>query len=281
MAQTPPPPPPPPGSAGGGTYFQPRGIGEILSAAFDLYKQHWQSLIQIVAIVVIPLTIVQYVLRDQLTPSNADVVVNQTTGEVTVTNPSDFWGGLIGSLVFALLAFLIWQVLSGAIARAAAGSLVGETITPGDAFSYGFHRLGSILLIGLLVALIVTGGFLLFIVPGIIFAVKLSVSIPALIVENRRGTDAIGRSWNLTTGQFWHVLGTWFLAFVITWIVTGILGALGGSNAVLQGILGAIGSVITMPFLALVTVLIYLDLRVRKEGLSDETLRRELAASRS
>jgi hypothetical protein len=46
-----------------------------------------------------------------------------------------------------------------------------------------------------------------------------------------------------------------------------------------QGILVSIGSIITMPFMALVTVLLYLDLRVRKEGLSDETLRRELAAS--
>lgn len=258
--------------------FQPRGVGDILSAAFDLYKRYWQTFIQIVAIVVVPLTLIQYFLQDQLT-SEANVVVNQTTGQVTITNADTFWTATIGSLVVLLIGVLITQVLTGAISRAAAGSLVGETPTPGDAFSYGFHRLWSIVLIGLLVALIVAGGFILLIIPGIIFAVKLSVSIPALIVENRRGTDAISRSWNLTTGQFWHVLGTWIVAYIIAIIVSGILTALGGDNWFVRGILASIASVITTPFVALVTVLIYLDLRVRKEGLSEEVLRRELSTS--
>jgi hypothetical protein len=279
MAQTPPPPPPPPpGGAAGGTYFQPRGIGDILGAAFDLYKRHWQAFIQIVAIVVIPLTLIQYFLRDQVT-DNTNVVVNQTTGQITVTGGTSFWVGTLGGLLVSLIGVLIWQVLTGAISRAAAGSLVGEVVTPGNAFSYGFNRLWSIILIGILVALIVTGGLILLIIPGIIFAVKLSVSIPALVVENRRGTAAIGRSWNLTTGHFWHVFGTWIIAYIITWIVAGILAAIAGSNWFVQGLLVSIGSIITMPFMALVTVLLYLDLRVRKEGLSDETLRRELTAS--
>jgi hypothetical protein len=279
MAQTPPPPPPPPpGGAAGGTYFQPRGIGEILGAAFDLYKRHWAAFIQIVAIVVVPLTLIQYFLRDQLT-DDTNVVVNQTTGQITVTGGTSFWVGTVGGLLVSLIGVLIWQVLTGAISRAAAGSLVGEVVTPANAFSFGFNRLWSIILIGILVALIVTGGLILLIIPGIIFAVKLSVSIPALVVENRRGTAAIGRSWNLTTGHFWHVFGTWIIAYIITWIVAGILAAIAGSNWLVQGILVSIGSIITMPFMALVTVLLYLDLRVRKEGLSDETLRRELAAS--
>lgn len=279
MAQAPPPPPPPPpGSGGGGAIAQPRGVGDILSAAFDLYKRYWQTFIQIVAIVVVPLTLIQYFLSDQLS-DEANVVVDQTTGQVTITNPNSFWSATIGSLVVALIGVLIMQVLTGAISRAAAGSLIGETPTPSDAFRYGFHRLGSIILIGLLVALIVTGGLILLIIPGIIFGVKVSVSIPALIVENRRGTDAIGRSWNLTTGHFWHVLGTWFVAYIIAFIVTAILTALGGDNWLVRGILASIASVITTPFVALVTVLIYLDLRVRKEALSEEVLRRELTAS--
>ena len=279
MAQAPPPPPPPPpGSGGGGALFQPKGVGDILTASFDLYKRYWQTFIQIVAIVVVPLTLIQYFLQDQLA-DEANLVRDPTTGQVTFTDTGDFWAAVIGSLVFALIGVLITQVLTGAISRAAAGSLVGETPTPGDAFRYGFKRLGSIILIGLLVALIVAGGLFLLIIPGIIFAVKLSVSIPALIVENRRGTDAISRSWNLTTGHFWHVLGTWIVAYIIAAIVSAILTALGGDNWLVRGILASIASVITTPFVALVTVLLYLDLRARKEAFSEEVLRRELGAS--
>ena len=280
MAQTPPPPPPPPlGGPGGGTSFRPRGIGEILSAAFELYKQHWQSFIQIVAIVVIPLTILQYFLQDQL-QTTSSVTVDQTTGAVDVNNGS-FGRSLLLTLVVSLIGVLVTQLLTGAISRAAAGSLVGESLTPGDAFGYAFARLGSILLVSILVGLIVAGGLILLIIPGIIFAVKLAVSIPALVVENRRGTDAIGRSWNLTTGHFWHVLGTYIVAAIIAAIVSGILGAIGGSNWFIRAILASIAAIITTPFTALVLILIYLDLRVRKEGLTDEALRRDLAASRS
>jgi hypothetical protein len=278
MAQTPPPPPPPPPDGlGGSGLFRPRGVGDILSAAFDLYKEHWQALIQIVAVVVIPLTLLQYFLTDQLTSTTTVQGVN---GTVTVSTSSAGKSIVVG-LLLAVIPLLVTQVLTGAITRASAGSLIGETPTPGDAFSYGFSRLGSILLVSILVALIVIGGLILLIIPGIIFAVKLIVAIPALVVENRRGTDAISRSWSLTTGHFWHVLGTWFVAAIIAAIVSGIFTAFGGTNWFVRGILASIGAVITMPFTALVTMLLYMDLRVRKEAFNEETLRRDLAASRN
>lgn len=284
MAQTPPPPPPPPptgapgpGSSGGSGFFRPRGIGDILTAAFEIYKQHWQTLITIVAVVVIPLTFIQYFLGDQLV-TESEVVVNQTTGAITVSG-DDFGSNLLALLVVSVIGILITLVLTGAITRAAAGSLIGETPTPGDAFSYGFGRLGSILLVGILVALIVLGGLILLIIPGIIFGVKLLAALPALVVENQRGTKAISRSWSLTSGHFWRVLGAYLVAAIIAGIVSGILTSFGGSNWFVRAMFASIASIITTPFTALVLVLIYLDLRIRKEQLTEDGLRRDLASS--
>ena len=53
-----PPPPPPPPSAGGGGTLPARGLGDILSAAFDVYKANAAKLIGIVAIVVVPLSLI-------------------------------------------------------------------------------------------------------------------------------------------------------------------------------------------------------------------------------
>jgi hypothetical protein len=64
-------------------------------------------------------------------------------------------------------------------------------------YRYGLKRLWSVILVSILVGLVVAGGFILLVIPGIIFLVFLSVSIPVLIVEGRRGTQAMGRSWNL------------------------------------------------------------------------------------
>jgi hypothetical protein len=48
---------------------------------------------------------------------------------------------------------------------------------------------------------------------------------------------------------------------------------------VVRWIFSAIGSIITAPFTALVSVLLYLDLRSRSEALTADALRAELAAA--
>jgi hypothetical protein len=108
--------------------------------------------------------------------------------------------------------------------------------------------------------------------------VFLSVSIPALVVENRRGTDAMGRSWNLVKGNAWHAFGVIVVAGLIAGVIGGAIGAIGGSAWFVRWIFTAIATLITAHFSALVSVLLYLDLRARSESLSASTLRSELAA---
>ena len=52
---------------------RPLGIGEILSTAFRLYQRHWRTLLAIAAVVVVPLTLLQYLFGDWL----------RTRGEIT------------------------------------------------------------------------------------------------------------------------------------------------------------------------------------------------------
>jgi NhaP-type Na+/H+ or K+/H+ antiporter len=87
----------------------------------------------------------------------------------------------------------------------------------------------------------------------------------------------MSRSWNLARPHFWHVLGTIFVAGLITGFISGIIGAFGVHNWFLGWIFGSIGSIITIPYLVAVTVLLYLDLRTRVEMLTSDRLRSELA----
>jgi hypothetical protein len=52
------------GQAGRGALPRPLGIGEILSTAFRLYQRHWRTLLAIAAVVVVPLTLLQYLFGD-------------------------------------------------------------------------------------------------------------------------------------------------------------------------------------------------------------------------
>jgi hypothetical protein len=258
-------PPPPP--------LRPRTVGEILEAAFSLYAKHWASLIQIVAIVVVPLTLLQYFLGDVVSGN----VVTQTNGDVALREGAG--GAFAATAVVGLLSLLIQQILVGAVAWAVASTLIGREPDVGECYRFGYRRLWSILLVGILFALAVFAGLIALVIPGIIIAVRLSVSIPALVVEGKRGTEALRRSWDLVRGHSWSVFGAFIVVAFLTGIVNGIFTAVGGNNWLVVGILASIAACITTPFTGLVIGLIYFDLRVRKEQLDVATLERELRAA--
>jgi hypothetical protein len=238
-----------------------------------LYARYWKSLIQIVAVVVVPITILQYWIGNAV----GDTVTTTTNGQVVVDRGA---GGVwAGAGLAGLISFVMWQILIGAVAWAVASILIGREPDAGESFRFGYRRFWSILLIGILVGLAVFAGFILLVIPGIIIAVRLSVSIPALVVERRRGTDALSRSWNLVKGYSWPVFGAFIVVALLNGLVNGILTAIGGNNWFLVAIFAAIASCITTPFLGLVIGLIYFDLRVRKENLDVPTLERELQAA--
>jgi hypothetical protein len=123
--------------------------------------------------------------------------------------------------------------------------------------------------------------------------VNLSLAVPAAVLEQLGPWKALRRSWQLVKGSWWRVFGISLLGLIVVFLTGAILsipfniialamsGGLGrgnlflGSGAALGGgiaalIVGAIGTVVsgsvTRPIGAGVTVLLYGDMRMRKEG---------------
>ncbi len=276
---TPPPPPPPPMMGGPQGGIPPKTLGEILSAAFNIYKANASKLLLIVAVVVVPLSFISALFSGVVFEGSKHTVLVFDRPVEVIDRSFGFF--LAGALITAVISVIITAMLQAAILRAAAQATIGDPVDPEESYRFGFKRLGSVILVSLLVGLAVLGGLILLIIPGLIFGVLLCVSVPVLIVENRRGREALGRSWNLVKGHFWHALGVIFVAGIIVGIVSGIIGAIGGSEWVIRWIFSAIAQILTAPFTALVSVLLYLDLRARTEALSASTLRAELATAGS
>ncbi|MDP9329678.1 MAG: glycerophosphoryl diester phosphodiesterase membrane domain-containing protein [Actinomycetota bacterium] len=276
----PPPPPPPGGGMGGGSggALPARGLGDILSAAFEIYKNNAAKLITIVAVVVVPLQFVLHLLTGVVFAAKKDTVV---IGNIQVTETVARSAGvaLLVLLIGLIIGVIINSALQAAIIRAAAQTTVGDPVDVSESYRFGFAHFGSVLLASILVGIVVAVGFVLLIVPGVIFLTMLAVTIPVVVIERKGVTDAMSRSWALAKGNFWHVLGTVVVAAIITSVVGGAIGAIGGNNWFLAWIFGSIGQIIAAPFSAMVTVLLYLDLRTRSESLTVDALRMELASN--
>lgn len=248
--------------------FRPRTVGEILGHAFELYRLHWQNLVAIVAAVVVPLSVAQVLLVESITNDGRDL---------RATDGVEVGAAVLGGLVVAVISVLMWTVLTGAITRAAAGTFLGRDMDMGESYRYGLARFWSIVLVGLLAALAIAAGFVLLVIPGFFVLTRLAATLPALVIEDRRGTQELSRSWNLVAGHGWHVFGTIVVAGLITGFVSAVVSAPFGDNAVARAIAQSLASVVTMPYTALVGILIYLDLRVRTERYGPGDLEAELA----
>ena len=99
-------------------------------------------------------------------------------------------------------------------------------------------------------------------------------------MEDKRGTEAMRRSWELVGGHWWHAAFTLLVAGLITAVVNAVITAPFSAGAwLVQGVAAAVATIVTLPFGALVGVLLYLDLRARKEPLDLDTLKANLQAT--
>jgi hypothetical protein len=254
------------------------GVGEILDAAIKLYRSQWKSLMAIVAIALVPITFLQvFLTRSVGSPFSTEAV------------PSEVQGTLIASGVLALIQLLVVQpFLTAAVAKASADVYLGHTVLVGPTFRFAVSRIHSILWISILTGLAALLGFLLLIVPGIIVLVRYYFGSTVLVVEGKKGSKALGRSWRLVKGSFWKVLGTLLLAGILANVVESILsipaavafGAIGPAGWPLYAIGLSVAAILTTPFTTLIAVLLYFDLRIRKEAFDLEVMAQEMSSPR-
>jgi hypothetical protein len=171
-----------------------------------------------------------------------------------------------------------WMVAVGI--SAGAGALLGA----------GAHLVPLGVLVGVIGGLAAT-------VFAVMVWIRWQLVVPVVVLEHAGPLKSMGRSWRLVRGSWWRVLGILLLTSLIVGLI-GLLirvpfaiggGGLGiftgqsssGGTSVAAVALAAVGGIIAgtllTPLSAGVTVLMYTDLRMRREGM-DITLQASAAA---
>ncbi|WP_409058036.1 glycerophosphoryl diester phosphodiesterase membrane domain-containing protein [Streptomyces sp. SYP-A7185] len=146
------------------------------------------------------------------------------------------------------------------------------------------------------ISLAVLGGFAAGVV-AVWLLVRFSLASPALMLEKQGVRKSMTRSAKLVRGSWWRVFGIQLLAAIIANVVASIIvipftliagavsgdgvtgfldsgtGDLGWTFLIVSGVGSVIGSMLTFPITAGVTVLLYIDQRIRREALDLELAR--------
>ena len=184
---------------------------------------------------------------------------------------------LIGQTLLIELILAVITAVFVAVAVGIGWALLGNVIANGASEdSAGTFVVAFLVLLALLIVL----GLAVF-----ALMCKLCLAPAALVLENIGVMEGISRSWTLTRGYFWRIVGIRLLSFIIVFFATQIVSQ--GVSIVMQGLVYAapdmtlailvastlLSSLIQaaiLPFDSAVVALMYTDLRMRSEGLDVE-----------
>ncbi|MFC2000429.1 glycerophosphoryl diester phosphodiesterase membrane domain-containing protein [Chloroflexota bacterium] len=133
-------------------------------------------------------------------------------------------GGILGFLAFFYGVLIVGPIDYG-VSFAHLKAARGDKLQITDMFQV-FQNYWNAVLASILVSIIIFIGFVLLIIPGIIFACKLAFT-PYLVVDQKMDVmEAIKGSWNMTRGHAWKVffIGLLAIPIVIVGLVLFIIG---------------------------------------------------------
>lgn len=256
--------------------LRPLSFGELLDEAFRTYRRHFWLLVSISLLLEVPTLILQIFSgqADQLGTSAA--VLNQAIAGSQPQSTAPPGLNLVALGLQPVVLILLIPFIEGAITLAAIDVALGRPATFSSCLRGVLRRYWALLGVALLTLLLVPL-FLCFPL-ALWIAIRWSVSVPALLAEGVGPVVAIRRSWRLTHGSWWRIFGILAVVVIIQLVLNTILGALALPLAALvpfvpplvRGTLGltvsTLGTAVITPVLYLCFVLIYFDLRIRKES---------------
>ena len=188
----------------------------LLSDAWRLYKSRWKTFLGIIVVSVL-LMIVAFIVFGIVT-----FVLGFLTAfvpEIQILNMIFFFISFV--VLFSMIIIIqFWSQV--ALIYAIKDS--AENIGIKESFRRGRHKIRSFFWVSVLASFIIMGGFLLFIIPGIIFSIWFSLAIYIVIAEDLKGMDAILKSREYIRKYWWSVLWRFLFFFIVIYIIMIVFG---------------------------------------------------------
>jgi hypothetical protein len=269
--------------------LRPLRIGEVLDVAIKIYRRHFWTLMRVVLVVVVPAQVIDAIVR--ISTVQDPELAGQSSFSTGSGDPVQQDTGiyLAGLAIIFVVGLISGPLTSGAGMKAVADGYLGGRSDWRDSLGFAVKRLPALIWLSVITAVLLTLATIALIVPGIYFFFAWTVAVPVLMMEDKRGFSALGRSARLVKGRWWPTAGAIILGFIFVSIIGGVIGGAltaillaGNTSVVAASVVVAIASIIstalTKPFQVAVTAVIYFDLRVRKEGFDLQLLAEALGA---
>ena len=232
-------------------------FGEILDMGFRIIRNHFVLLVGLQAIVVVPTRLV------------ADFI-NRGVGT------SDPLTVLAGMLPLFLALLLLQPIIMAAITHAIGENYLSRSVTFGGALRFALSIVLPLVGTWILSSIVVLAGFALFVIRGLILVLAFAVLTPVMVTEQIFGLRALERSWVLMRGHKLRALGLFVVAGILSTSLTAGVDLVAGFIPVFGSIVAGIVQGAANAFGTAALVVLYFDIRCRKEAFDLEHLARQV-----
>jgi hypothetical protein len=227
-------------------------LGEVLDTAFRLVRANFVPLVAIGLTVSLPAAGLTYAVEEMKTLPNAATI-----------------GGFV-SLGFFML--VVSPVVSAAITHAVSEVYQGRAVSFASSLRVGLKLLLPLMGTALLMTLLMGLGMLLLIIPGIYLAFAWMLTYQVLVIERRAGWNALKRTRELSSGHLLRILGVLMVASLLLMVISVVIGLLTASLPLAEMFVSALMQSIFSAYLTAAFVVLYFDIRCRKEAFDLEHL---------
>ena len=269
-------PPAPGGAARSLASLGMAGVEEVVDGAFVFYRRRFLACFTAMALVQVPVTIGLTVFLETALRKireaglDTDLISQGLTYALVVVLPS------------AILSLVATQIGTGAITYLVGKACVGETVGVVESYRWALRKAMPLLGTAAVVGFACVFGFFFFVVPAIIAFLVSFAAVPAVMLEDRGVWDGISRSYALAAGSLGRVAAVRLVVALLFGACYAVGYSVAGSitdRADLAMHLAQVPTLIVGPVDAISMVLLYYDLRVRREGLDLERMASELGAA--
>ncbi len=185
---------------------------------------------------------------------------------------------LVGYLGVALLTLAPF-FLGGALARLVSAWYAGGDLSAGDALRAAWHKAPALAGAYLVLLPLKILGLMLCLVGAVPVVTLFALTAPAITIEGLGPIAGARRSWRLVSRRFWPCVGVIVVASIGAYVLNSIFSSIPQLLTSLlpapfdwlgRGLVESAVSLVVTTALVSVSVLLYLDLRIRTEGLDLE-----------
>jgi hypothetical protein len=256
---------------------KPEPIGVVLDDAVELYRHSFRACWPIALMGTVFMT----ALRMRSDASIPDITYSGQgarqflieLGQALQHMNSSSSASILNSLSVLLVELLIYGALFAQMHNVA---IHGRALSVRDALLLGVRRLPGMVMAALIWTVAVGIGMVVLLVPGLFLWGKLEFWVVAAFVDDVGSIGGLGRSWELTRGNWWRSVTALSIAIIVVIVLAAGADLLVGlmlpftrdlttlllATQAVQGI----AAVFVLPMLPAAALAIYYDMKLRREG---------------